>query len=348
VKRDLLLTPLPAGKLPTWLLKKVIPIASTDPQVIVGPGIGCDAAAIAVGDRVIVAKSDPITFASDGGEEHLVEVNANDIACMGATPRWLLVTSLLPAGVTPADVLNDFAALREACRHRSVELVGGHTEIVADLVRPILVGMMLGEASPYELIKPGSARPGDVLLLTKALAIEGTALLANERGDELRGIIGRGSVENAARLLRQPGISVVRDAELARATGGVTALHDPTEGGLATAVRELAAASGVGAVLHRDAIPILPETHAVAEALGLDPLGMLASGSLLIAAQPEAVPSIIREVSAGGIAIEAIGALTDDPDEMLMTANGESEPLPEFAVDEVARLFSSPSATEEH
>jgi hydrogenase expression/formation protein HypE len=346
VKRDLL-SPLPAGKLPTWLLKKVLPIFSSDPQVIVGPGIGCDAAAIAIGDRVVVAKSDPITFASDGGEEHLVEVNANDIACMGATPRWLLVTSLLPAGVTPADVLNDFAALREACRQRSVELVGGHTEIVADLVRPILVGMMLGEAAPEDLIKPGMARAGDVLLLTKALAIEGTALLANERGDELQSLIGHDGVENASRLLRQPGISVVRDAELARRSGGVTALHDPTEGGLATAVREMAAASGVGAVLHRDAIPIFPETHAIADALGLDPLGMLASGSLLIAARPEAVPAIVREVSVGGIAVTPIGTLTEDPNEMYMTADDEQAPLPEFAVDEVARLFAAAGPSEE-
>lgn len=346
MKRNLL-SPLPAGKLPTWLLKKVIPATSSDPQVIVGPGVGCDAAAIAIGDRVIVAKSDPITFASDGGEEHLVEVNANDIACLGATPRWLLVTSLLPAGVTPADVLNDFAALREACRQRSVELVGGHTEIVADLVRPILIGMMLGEASPDELIKPGMARAGDILLLTKALAIEGTALLANERGEELQDLIGQDRVENASRLLRQPGISVVRDAELARRSGGVTALHDPTEGGLATAVRELAAASGVGAVLHRDAIPVLPETHAIAEALGLDPLGLLASGSLLIAARPEAVPTIVREVSVGGITITPIGTLTDDPGEMLMTADGEQQPLPEFAVDEVARLYSATSQSGE-
>ena len=142
MKRELLLSPLPAGKLPPWLLRKVIPAPTSDAQVLVGPGIGRDAAAIAVGDQVIVAKTDPITFASEGGATHLVEVNANDVACMGATPRWLLVTSLLPEGVTPADVLRDFTALREACRHRSVEIVGGHTEIVPGLTKPILVGMM--------------------------------------------------------------------------------------------------------------------------------------------------------------------------------------------------------------
>lgn len=346
MKRELLLAPLPAGKLPSWLLKKVLPSSSRDPQVLVGPGIGRDAAAIAVGDRVIVAKSDPITFASDGGEEHLVAVNANDVACMGATPRWLLVTSLLPVGVTPADVLTDFTALREACRQRDVELVGGHTEVVADLVRPILVGMMLGEASPEDLIVPGQAQPGDILLLTKALAIEGTALLANECGDELRALIGDNAVEAAASLLRQPGISIVRDAALARGAGGVTALHDPTEGGLATALRELAVASDAGVTISREAIPILPETHAVAEALQLDPLGILASGSLLIAARPESVPAIVREVSASGIPVTAIGMLTEDPSEIAMTSNGKVESLPEFAVDEVARLFAPTTASE--
>ena len=196
--------------------------------------------------RVLVAKNDPITFASEGGAAHLVEVNANDIACMGATPRWLLVTALLPHGVTPADVLNQFAELRETCRQRSVELIGGHTEIVPGLARPILVGMMLGDAASHELVRPGEARPGDVLLVTKGLAIEGTALLARERADVLQERIGGELVRAAASLLDEPGISIVAEAEIARRTGEVTALHDPTEGGFASAVRELAIVSGAG------------------------------------------------------------------------------------------------------
>ena len=193
-----------------WLaLAKSASRSPRDPDILVGPGLGRDAAAIAVGERVIVAKNDPITFASEGGAAHLVEVNANDVACMGATPRWLLVTALLPHGVTPADVLNQFAELRETCRHRSVELIGGHTEIVPGLARPILVGMMLGDASPHELLRPGQAQPGDVLLVTKGLAIEGTALLARERADELRERIGdessarRGTADGPTRNLRR-------------------------------------------------------------------------------------------------------------------------------------------------
>jgi hydrogenase expression/formation protein HypE len=343
VNSERLLQPLPTGKLPGWLLHKVLPRASNDPSVLVGPGLGRDAAAVAVGDRVIVAKNDPITFASENGAAHLVEVNANDVVCMGATPRWLLVTALLPRGVTPADVLNQFAELRETCRQRSVELIGGHTEIVPGLERPILVGMMLGEASPGELLTPGQARPGDVLLVTKSLAIEGTALLARERAAELRQRIGDEAIQAAVNLLHDPGISIVAEAEIARRSGGVTALHDPTEGGLATAVREMATVSGTGVEIDATAVPILPATLAVADALGVDPLGMLASGSLLIAARPDAVSRILRDVEAAGIPICIVGLLTTASGDFSLVSGGMRRDLPEFAVDEVARLLSNPT-----
>jgi hydrogenase maturation factor len=203
--------------------------------------------------------------------------------------------------------------------------------------------MMLGEASPGELLIPGLARPGDILLLTKGLAIEGTALLARERAEVLEVLIGEAAVRDAAGLLRAPGISVVLDAESALLSGGVTALHDPTEGGFATAVRELAMVSGTGAEVDGNAVPILPETIAVADALGLDPLGMLASGSLLIAARPAAVSRIMRDVEASGIPISVVGKLTDDPSDVWLIADRERRQLPVFAVDEVARLLSDPS-----
>lgn len=344
MKPELMLTPLPAGKLPPWLLRKVLPKGGSDPDVLVGPGIGRDAAAIAIGDRVIVAKNDPITFAAQGAADHLVDVNANDIACMGATPRWLLVTGLLPHGVTPADVLRDFNDLREACRRRSVELVGGHTEILEGLDHPILIGMMLGEATPQDLVRPGQAQPGDALLLTKGIAIEGTALLARDRAGWLTPRIGAPTVAAAARMLHDPGISVVRDAAIAREAGGVTALHDPTEGGLANAIREIAAASNLGVAIDRDAIPLFAETREIAGTLGLDPLGMLASGALLIAAEAAAAPFITRDLGRAGIAATVIGHLSDDPASLTMRQGDDLLPLPEFAVDEVARALAETAA----
>jgi hydrogenase maturation factor len=317
----------------------VLPRSIADPDVLVGPGLGRDAAAISIGGRVVVAKSDPITFVTEGGATHLVEVNANDVACLGATPRWLLVSSLLPQGVTPADVLNQFAELREACRHRSVELVGGHTEIVPGLEKPMLVGMMLGVVAADQLLEPGQAQPGDALLLTKGLAIEGTAVLARERQAALTAALGADVVRSAAGLMQTPGISIVADAKLALETGGVSALHDPTESGLATAVRELAEASGAGAQLDANAIPVLAETRAVADAMRIDPLGMLASGSLLIAANPDAVPAITDALATSGINATVIGQLTKHPGEFFLRSPHGERPLPDFAVDEVARVL---------
>jgi hydrogenase expression/formation protein HypE len=332
-----LLQPLPAGKLPGWLLKKILPGSINDERILVGPGVGFDAAAVAVGDEVIVAKTDPITFASERAPFHLVEVNANDLACMGAEPRWLLVTSLLPVGVTPAEVLSSFAELTEACRHRGVQVIGGHTEIVPGIDRALLIGSMLGITSEDRLVKPGGAKAGDVVMLTKGLAIEGTALLAQERQEELLPHLGEDLLSRAARLLHDPGISVVADCQAACAVKGVTALHDPTEGGLATAIREIAAPSRLGARLEADRIPVLPETAAICEALDLDPLGLLASGSLLLAAAPEYAADVRVAISAAGIPVSEIGTLTEEED-FTIVRNGAVEPLPNFAVDEIARL----------
>jgi hydrogenase expression/formation protein HypE len=332
-----LLRPLPAGKLPGWLLKKVLPASIRDEQVLVGPGIGCDAAAVAIGEQVVVAKTDPITFASERAAFHLVEVNANDLACMGAHPRWLLVTHLLPVGVTAADVLSSFAELTEACRLRGVELIGGHTEIVPGINRPLLIGSMLGTTSRENLITPGGAKAGDVLMLTKGLAIEGTALLAQERSEELIPLVGEDLVRRASRLLHEPGISVVADCLAATAVDGVTALHDPTEGGLATAIREIAAPARLGASLAADRIPVLPETVAICEALGLDSLGLLASGSLLLAASPDYASDVRVAIGAAGIPVAEIGVLTADG-AFTMVRDGQVESLPDFAVDEIARL----------
>jgi hydrogenase maturation factor len=137
-----------------------------------------------------------------------------------------------------------------------------------------------------------------------------------------------------------PGISIVTEAEIARRSGEVTALHDPTEGGLASAVRELATVSGAGVEIDADAVPILAETRAVADALGIDPLGMLASGSLLIATRPEGVQRIVHDIEAAGIPVKVVGRLTNDPQEATLKSGRNRQPLPEFAVDEVARLLS--------
>jgi len=337
---------LPVGKLPGELLGRFIDAyGSSDPTVLVGPGIGGDAAAIDLGATTLVVKSDPITFANASPAQYLVDVNANDLACLGATPRWMMVTALLPVGTREDGVEAHFRELRDACVERGVSLVGGHTEVTSAVGRPILVGVLLGEARQGALLRPGGARPGDVLLLTKALALEGTALVARELGDRLAAAVGPAVVARAATLLADPGISVVPEAMAVLDAGGVTALHDPTEGGLATGVRELALAAGCGAAVDRDAVPVLPETAAIAEALELDPLGMLASGSLLIAAETGAVDDLIAACGAIGVQATRIGEVTDRNGRFTLRADSTERDLPVYGSDEVTRALSDVSGS---
>ncbi len=334
---------LPPGKLPGALLNRLVATYASRPDssVVVGPGRGRDAAVIQPDGALVAAKTDPITFASTEAASYLVDVNSNDLACLGATPRWLLVTALLPQGGTSeADVELQFRELSEICAARDISLVGGHTEITPAVNWPVLIGTLLGTVTTGSLLKPGGAHVGDRVLLTKGIAIEGTALLARELPGQLVPTLGQDLVDRAANLLRHPGISIAQDAQILLKAGGITALHDPTEGGLATAAQELASAAGYGVLLDEAAIPILPETRAIAACLGLDPLGLLASGSLLATASPDAVHNIVDTAISHGIAVSNIGVVTAEPGALLRRASGNVVLLPEFSSDEITRALS--------
>ncbi len=333
---------LQAGKLPHRLLAELLgELDIADPRVALGPKVGEDAALIDMGDRYLVAKSDPVTFASDELGTYLVQVNANDIAVMGATPRWLLVTLLLPEGARAEMARVIFDQLRGACAALGVSLVGGHTEITHGIDRPLAVGAMLGEVAKEEAVLTSGAQPGDAVVLTKGFAIEGTALLARESADALRAAgMDDGAIERAARLLFEPGISVVRDAAIARGAAHVHSMHDPTEGGLATALREICEAAQAGIVVESATLPLLAECEAVCAALGLDPLGLIASGALLATVASGEAQPLVAALEREGIPARVIGRVTDRAEGMhLRTAHGERE-LPTFERDELARFLS--------
>lgn len=336
-------SPLPAGKLPGEMLQRLISTyrTPTDESVVVQASYGFDAAAIAVGGETVIVKSDPITFASTDAARYLVSVNANDIACMGGIPTWMTVVGLLPEhATTPEMVEGLFADLRDACIGEGIMLVGGHTEITIGLDRPILVGTLLGKVGDHGLLQPGEASAGDELYVTKTVGIEGTALLAVELEDRLRPLVGDEVVGSGKKLLAEPGISVTRDARLALATGVVTALHDPTEGGIATAIHEIAEASGLGARVDQSALPVPPETVAISKALDLNPLGLLSSGALLIAARPGSETSLREAFSESGIPIAQIGVLTDAAEGCTINRQGADSPLPRYDSDELARALA--------
>jgi len=336
-------TRLRTGKIPPHLLTRLLnTLPAHGPEVLVGPRLGEDAAAIRIGDRVLVTATDPITFATEEIGWYAVQVNANDVAVMGARPRWFQAVILLPqAEATSKMAESVFAQIAEACAGLGADLVGGHFEVSYDLPRAIVVGQMMGEVSPDGLVTSGGAQPGDVLLLTKGIALEGTALLARELPQRLSTAgVAPAVLERAKNLLRNPGISVVREALAACRAGPPHAMHDPTEGGLATAIAELCAASGVGATIEAARINLLPETKRLCEALGLEPLGLLASGALLIAAAPEQADRIAAAVRAEGIAVTDVGRITEaEAGCLLREADGTTRELPVFAADEVTRVL---------
>ena len=335
---------LPAGKLPPDLLAKLLATIPEDPSIVIGAGVGRDAAAVRHGDRILVLKSDPITFATDEIGWYAPNVNANDIVCMGATPRWMLSTALLPEGsTTPALVEKIFSSLRAACDALGVLIVGGHTEITTGLDRTILIGMMIGDAHEDELIDPRRAVAGDVVILARGIAIEGTSLIAREMAPELTSRLGANLVERSRRFLHSPGISVVPAARiLLRALGHeLHGMHDPTEGGLATGLREIAAAAGTGIWVDRDSILVYPETAAICAELDLDPLGLIASGALLATVSRDSADQAIALLTAAGIPATAIGRLLPDPAQFLMRIGQHEAELPAFEVDEIARLFGT-------
>jgi len=330
------------GKLDLRLLDSLLRVLPTnDKRVVVGPKVGEDAAVIDMGDKYLVAKTDPITFATDEIGWYAVNVNANDIAVMGGVPKWFMATVLLPEGQTDERVAESiFSQIANACRNIGVTVIGGHTEVTYGLDRPIVVGAMLGEVEKGKLVTSSGANIGDVIILTKGVPIEGTAIIAREKEEELvkRGY-SREFIERAKHLLYEPGISVVKDALIAVSSGRVHAMHDPTEGGLATGLYELSWASNVSIEVEYELIPFIDEGVQLCAEFGLDPLGTIASGALLIVAHPDDSESITEALNTNGIRASIIGKVVGYGCDVVMKRFGQSYQMPLFIKDEIAKLF---------
>lgn len=328
------------GKLPPSVLQRVLArVPIEDERVRIGPRVGEDAAAIAFGQTYLIAKTDPITFATDHIGWYAVHINANDVAVMGARPRWFLAALLLPEGKTDAAFVEQiFQDIVSACQELGITLCGGHTEITYGLDRPVIVGHMLGEV-PRERLVEKRMEPGDHILLTKGIAIEGTAILAREKAAELASGGEALLVERAMRFLFDPGISVVREALRAVEVARVHAMHDPTEGGLIGGLWELAVAGDVGMHVWKERICIWPETEALCRRFGLDPLRLIASGALLIVAPPQECAKIIETLQQEHIAVAQIGEVREKAYGLKLEVEGALIELTPPERDEIARVF---------
>jgi hydrogenase maturation factor len=331
---------LPSGKIPADLLASLLAqFSPAPPEVLLGPGIGEDACVIEIPKGALVAATDPITLTGEKLGSLAVIVNANDVAVTGVRPRWFLAVVLLPPATDEAAIRDLFEGMRRTLARIGSHLVGGHTEVTAAVTQPIVVGQMLGLAENGRFVPTGGVRPGDRILQVGAAPIEGAAVLAYEGGDRLSGL-DPAVVQAARDGLDDPGISVVEPA-LVAVDLGATSLHDPTEGGLAAGLHEIADASGLHIdVDHRAAIWSDPGQE-VCRAVGANLWSTLASGCLLAAFPPDRAQQALEAFVARGYQVAIIG--TADLGSGVSDAVGRPIPWPER--DEVARLLSRESSS---
>jgi hydrogenase expression/formation protein HypE len=332
---------LPLGKLsPQFLGELINKYTISDDSIVVGPKVGVDAAVINFGDKYLIAKTDPITFVTDNIGYYAININANDIACMGGVPKWFLGTLLLPENGTNEEMVrNIFSQVNRACRELKISFCGGHTEVTYGINRPILIGQMLGEVEKENLVKNENAQPGDDILLTKGIAIEATSIIAREKEAMLKEIYSEDLVKKCKNFIYKPGISILKEAQIAVQTGGIKAMHDPTEGGLAMGLYELASAAGCGIKIFEKEIPELPEAKLLCDQYEINILGVIASGALLIVTSRKMGLKIIDNLREANILVKKIGKIMEPEYGIKLITAEEEVDLPEFYQDEITKLF---------
>jgi len=327
------------GKLEPAFLERMFRYrGQPDRRVRLGPAVGEDAAAINLGNSYLILKTDPITYATDAIGWYAVHINANDIATKGAEPTWFQASILLPPRTSKRQIERIFRQISRACKELGVAVTGGHSEVTPGLPRPIIVGDMHGLVAKDDLVTSGGARVRDAIVLTKGAAIEGTAVLAREKAKELRKTLPAHVIRRARNFLYRPGLSVVREARVASQLG-CTAMHDPTEGGVAMGLWELAEASRKGLLVWPDRIPIAKETQRICAHFGIDPLGLLGSGALLITIRESAVPTLIARLKRRGIQAAQIGRVKRRQYGLRLSRGGVLGPLRASEKDELLKVL---------
>ncbi len=332
--------PLPLGKLSQSLLSELIqelPIES--PEILIPPGIGRDAAGLQIGNKRIAVTMDPITFASNHLATYSVCVNINDVACLGCRPKWYAATLLLSPKTTEPELRKIWKELSEQLVKYQIHAIGGHTEVTDNVKAPMIIGQIIGESISDKLLDPVNGKAGDRILLWQNISIEGTALIANERKKDLQKYFSPDEIRRMQQFLENPGICVWPFVEKLLPHPDVIALHDPTEGGLATALHEIADATQCGVKIQYDSIPFLPETKHLEELLKFDPLGLIASGCLIILCTEEGEEKILEKYKDEPIV--AIGKLTEAPKERVLVKDGIERDLPRFYRDEIINALDA-------
>ncbi len=277
------------------------------PELITGPAIGEDCAILNFNGSWIAATTDPITGSDKEIGSLGIHISLNDLASAGAEPVAVLVTLLFPPGTTAENIRTIMADIHRTTAEMHVALAGGHTEVTNAVNRTVMNVTALGKTPPNGATKTSGAKAGDAILVTKAVGLEGTAILANEKSDELTRIFGDSFVSIAKGFIKE--LSVVKEGMVA-AKHRVHAMHDITEGGILGALWEMCTASALGAQIIEAAIPVRPETEELCRHFHINPYRLISSGSMLMACKDG--ESMVKILEEAGVPASIIGYMAAD------------------------------------
>ena len=315
---------LPPGKIPIEILKEVVfkNLGATRSEVLLGPTAGVDGAVLNVGNKNAIVSMDPITGAVERIGWEAININANDVATFGVEPTFFFSCIMLPENADSKIVQTISSQMHNAAKELGIAIVGGHCESTPGLMNPIIVGCIMGLTERGKYVTAAGAKSGDKLILTKSAGIEGTAILASDREVQLLKIFNPTLLESAKAFYKQ--ISIVKDALTAYRVGGVHAMHDPTEGGILNGIHEMADAAGLGARILEEKITVEPETAKICRFYDIDPLQLISSGALLIAAEPGSADKIVSSLCQEHIYADIIGEFNSNPNKRILIHKDDS------------------------
>jgi HAD superfamily hydrolase (TIGR01509 family) len=323
---------LPPGKVPWDLVADTLRF-ELPPEVVLGPAVGEDAAIVEIGGELWAVATDPISFTAADAGRLAVEVNANDVAVRGARPTFFLAVVLISPGEATRERAREILGqIQTTCSRLGVTVIGGHTEVAPGLPHSMVVGTMLGPVVDRPLTT-GGLRAGDWIGMTRSAGLEGSSILIAEFGPRLRELHGERAVRACEEIREAGRLSVVAEALGAAAVPAVSALHDVTEGGVGEALHEMSRASGLAIELHRENVPVLDGTSFICSELGIDPLGLIGSGSLLVGCSAEGRSELETALADEGVSLAWIGRAAG-------AGSDRGSELPRFPTDEILKAFA--------
>lgn len=308
-----------AGKISESILKRSVlkEIHKEREDVLISAAVGEDCAAVEMStDCAVSLTCDPVMGPVKDAKllaKRLVLKVVNNLASSGSEPVGLMVSVLLPTSANEQDLRQFMETLSETCAAEKLQILGGHTEVTRAVNELVVTATGVGRVVAEQLLATAKVEPGMDIIATKAIALQGTVRLVNEKESELREHFTQPFLDKAKKLVEY---LPIRSEAAVASKSGASAMHDASEGGIFAALWEFAESSGVGLEIDLKKIPIRQETVEICEYLGVNPYKLLATGCLLIAAKDG--NHIVRELEKAGIEAVVIGKATDNNDRVLI------------------------------